>query len=60
MAHNKYVGQKGGATLGSLEEVDISFGEVEWGEFMRVQIRLDISKLLLRRKKFNIGLSKPV
>lgn len=36
MARNEYVSKKLGEKLGTVEEVDLEKGEVEWGEYMRV------------------------
>lgn len=55
MAQNEFVGREVGKALSVVEEVDLEFGEVEWGEFMRIRVSVDVSKPLLRRKKLNIG-----
>lgn len=49
-----------GTALGSVEEVDLDYGEVEWGEFMRIRFTIDITKPLLRHKKINLSLNDPV
>lgn len=35
-------------------------GDIKWGEFTRLWVCIDIMKPLLRRKKLNVGLDKPV
>lgn len=60
MARNEYIGRITGNSLGRVEEVDLEIGEIEWGEYMLIRVNIDISKILLRCKKLNIGLSKPV
>lgn len=60
IACNAYVGNLVGEALGGVEEVDIEYGEVEWGEYTRIRICLNITKPLLRRKRMNLGLAKPV
>lgn len=51
MARNEYIGNLIGSSLKKVEEVDLEKGEMAWGEFIRVQVCIDISKPLLRRKK---------
>lgn len=34
MARNEYVGNLVGEALGRVEEVDIEYGNVEWGEYI--------------------------
>lgn len=46
--------------MGNLEEVDLDEGEIEWGEYMRIWVCIDVTKPSLRRKKLNFGLQKPV
>lgn len=55
MARNKYVGRQIDNALGHAEEVSIEVREVEWGKFMRLRVKLDITKPLLRKKKICIG-----
>lgn len=57
MAQSKYIGRIVGMSLGQVEEVDVNYEEVEWGEFMRIRVSIDITKPLLRHKKLNIGLT---
>lgn len=47
MARNEYVGREVGAAMGAVKEVDVDYGEVEWGEFMRIRVTIDITKPLL-------------
>ncbi|KAJ8649108.1 hypothetical protein MRB53_002131 [Persea americana] len=37
-----------GASIGEVEEVGVGNGDVEWGEFLRVRVRVDITKPLPR------------
>lgn len=60
MARNDYIGELVGASLGHVEEVDIEYEEVEWGEFMQVRAILDIYKPLVRHKKLNISTTEPI
>lgn len=60
MAHNEYVRQELGAAMGTLEEVDLDYGKIEWREFIRIRVRINITKPLLQRKKLNLGLSAPI
>lgn len=32
MARNEFIGHEVGISLGELEEIDLDYGEVEWGE----------------------------
>lgn len=54
MARYDYIGRMIVNSLGNIEEVDLEVGEVKWGEFMRVRVKLDISKTLARKKKLTI------
>lgn len=38
----------------------MKIGNVTWGEYMRIRVRLDITQPLLRRKKFTIRDLQPV
>lgn len=49
-----------GAELEWLEEVQLPEGEIEWGEFMHIQVCIDITKPMLRCKHLNIGLTESV
>lgn len=44
IARNEYMGREIRNSLGQIEDVDLDKGEIEWGEYMRVRIKLDISK----------------
>lgn len=44
MARNERVGELVGATMGVFEEVDLKQGEIKWGEYMRIQVHLDVTK----------------
>jgi hypothetical protein len=44
----KETGQKIGASVGEVEEVDVHDNDPGWGEYLRVKIRLDLSKPLER------------
>jgi hypothetical protein len=48
------VGFKMGASVGVVEEVDISDGEAGWGEFLRVKIVIDLTKPLARGRLLHI------
>lgn len=60
IARNEHVGRRVGLAMGRVDGVDVDFGEVEWGEHMRVRVELDITKHLICQKKFNIGLPEYV
>lgn len=47
MAQKEYIGQMVGTSLSRVEEVDLDYGEVEWGEFMRIKVSIDITQPLL-------------
>lgn len=55
MARNECVGRLLGEKIGIMEEVDVDEGEIAWGELLRVQVNLLVSKPLLRGLKFSIG-----
>lgn len=38
----------------------LNTGVIEWGEYMRVHVKLDITKPLVQRKKLQLGLLVPV
>lgn len=48
MAQNEYVSKLIGGALGQLEEIDLVYGEFEWGEFMRLRVSIDITRPLLQ------------
>lgn len=58
MACNEYIGRLIGNLLGRFEEVDLIHGRVEWREYMRIRVDLDITRPLLRQRKLNIGLAQ--
>lgn len=60
MVRNEYVGGLISNSVGRLKEVDVEEGDFACGEYMRISISLDITKPLLRRKKFTIGYLPPV
>lgn len=57
---NAKVGKMIGASIGEVEEVGVGNGDVEWGEFLRVRVRVDITKPLPRGKKVSLGDSQTV
>lgn len=59
MARNDYIGSLVDNSLAHTEEVDLDEGEVEWGEFMMVRVKLNIKKPLVRRKKLAIDDMSP-
>jgi len=48
------IGEQIGAIVGEVVEVDQNDGEVEWGEYLRVQIIIDLTKPLDKGRKINI------
>lgn len=60
MAKNKYVGRQIKDALGQTEKVDLVKGKMEWDEYMRVRVILDISKPLMRHKKWTIRDFDPI
>jgi len=50
----KEVGQKIGASVGMVDEVDILDDEVGWGEYLRVRIVLDLTKRLARGRMLHL------
>lgn len=60
MARNDYVGGLVGVSLGRVEDIDIEYKEVEWREFIRIKVSLDITKPLVWQKKLNIELPKSI
>ena len=43
------------ASLGEVMEVDMADTEVQWGKFLQVHVRIDVSRKLIRGKKININ-----
>lgn len=60
LARNEYIRNFIGNALGRVKEIDMVPREVEWGEYMRIRVTLDITKMLLRRNKLNISLHEPM
>lgn len=60
MARNEYTNNLVGMVLGKVEEVDIEHEAIEWGEYMRIRVCLNITKPLLRGKRMNLGLTKSI
>lgn len=54
-ATNILVGRLIGASIREVEEVDAEEGRATWGEYVRLRVKLDISKPLIRGKKVNPG-----
>jgi hypothetical protein len=52
---SRAVGTKIGETLGVLEEVDAAADGVGWGRFLRIRVRIDITKPLERGRELIIG-----
>ncbi|XP_059455041.1 uncharacterized protein LOC132185261 [Corylus avellana] len=50
----KDVGLQIGASLGSVEEVDTDEEGIGWGEYLRVRIKLDLKRPLLRGKTLKV------
>lgn len=48
MAQKEYIGQMVGISLSRVEDVELDYGEVEWGEFMRIKVSIDITQPLIR------------
>jgi hypothetical protein len=51
---SKEIGQKIGASVGVVEDVDVLDGEAGWGEFLRVRISLDLAKPLARGRLLHL------
>lgn len=48
MARNEQVRELVGLAMGVFKEVDLEQGEVEWEEYMWIQVCLDVTKPLIR------------
>jgi hypothetical protein len=48
------IGKKIDAFVGTVEVVDMNSKRIRWGEFLRVKIQVDITKLLPQGRKINI------
>lgn len=46
MAYNEYEEKEVGTAMETLEEVNLDYGETKCGEFMKIKVRIDITKLL--------------
>lgn len=55
MARNEFMGRLIGDSLGQTVEVDMVDGEVVWNEAMRIRMKLNVTKPLVRRKRKKIG-----
>lgn len=47
MACNDYIGKTVDSMMGRVEEVDLDYREVEWGELMQIMVSIYITKPLL-------------
>ncbi|XP_035547260.1 uncharacterized protein LOC118348857 [Juglans regia] len=54
-AMNAKVGRLIGNKIGIVEEVDGEQGEVAWGEYLRIRVKIDISQPLMRGITVNLG-----
>lgn len=43
-----------GESMGEVEDMDADEGTVAWGEYLRIKVKLDVSKPLMRAKKANL------
>lgn len=50
MAWNENIGKLIKEALEKLKEIDLAFGEFEWGEFMHLWVSIDIIRPLMRSK----------
>ncbi len=50
----KDTGQKIGALVGLVEEVDVNDDEPGWGEYLRVKVMVDLSKPLARGRMLHV------
>lgn len=48
-----------GNSFSMVEEVDVEKNEGSWGDYMRLRVWLDITKLLHQGKKVNVGMGQP-
>lgn len=60
MGYNSYTRSMVGNSLGKTIEVDLDDVEIEWGEYMRVRVKMDVTKSLVRKKKLAIRAMEPV
>lgn len=54
-AMNERVARMIGASIGLVEDIDVEQGEVARGEFIRIKVRTDISKSLMRGRYIHLG-----
>lgn len=54
MVWSIYIGQLIKNTLGQTKKVDLEEDDVEWEEYMRIRVTLNITKPTLRRKRLAI------
>ncbi|KAF5451933.1 hypothetical protein F2P56_026987 [Juglans regia] len=59
MARNWKMGHIVGKEVGSVVEVDLEKDALAWGEYLRIRVKLDVTKPLLRGKKVCVGSSNP-
>jgi hypothetical protein len=57
---NEGVAERVEQALGVLEETEVLEDGITWGDFLRVKVRIDITKPLLRRKKLKLGKDDPI
>lgn len=60
MMCNEYIGRKVSVSICKVQEVDLEYREVKWGEFMQIRVSMDITKPLVHRKWLNLGVIRPV
>ena len=53
-SRTKEIGWTIRSKLGEVLEVDVSESRVQWGKYLRVRVRIDVTKKLIRGKKINI------
>lgn len=51
---NQIVGFQSGSSMGTVEEVDTDEEGVGWGEYLRVKIKMDLSKPLFRGRMLKL------
>ena len=52
---NLTVGHQIGPSMEQVEEVDVDDGGMDWGEYLRVKITLDLQKPLMRGRMLKIN-----
>lgn len=53
--HKENVGRAIKNSFGKVIEVDIDLDQSAWGAYMQIRVTLNVSKPILRGKKFNVG-----